>query len=117
MRNSRVYLTVLLLFAAAAALTAPARAALAPTPYEQAVIDYEDSAHRQLDAYRAKIDAALKDDNLKQRYVLAKMKLDECSALLAKLKAADERHFDPAKATFEHALAQLIARVSRAEAP
>lgn len=79
--------------------------------------DYCDAAGKQLDAYRLKIDAALKKDPKSAAWTAAQAKLAESAALLAKLKDATQPQFDTVKAQFEKPLGELIRLVAAAEKP
>jgi hypothetical protein len=79
--------------------------------YEQAVESYIDGATQQLRAIRTEVDAAVAKagDTGRQTYAEVYRGLDQCDAMVARLRVAGTRDFDPIKTRFEETRAQMIA--------
>ena len=85
-----------------------------PAAYAQAVESYIDAATRELRALRTEVDAAAvkAGDPGRQIYAEVYRGLEQCDAMVAQLRVAVPRDFDPIKARFEKTRAQLITMIS-----
>lgn len=79
-------------------------------PYTQAVASYVEAAGVQLAAIRESVVASTADatDELKQRYADVVRRLDTCDDYVRRLKVASQKDFDPLKAEFEKARAEMV---------
>ncbi len=78
--------------------------------YEQAVAAYIDGATQQLRAIRTGVDGSVAKagEAGKQTYADVYRGLDQCDAMIAQLRVAVPRDFDPVKARFEDTRARMI---------
>ncbi|HEY1765857.1 MAG TPA: hypothetical protein VGF85_13115 [Opitutaceae bacterium] len=95
-------------------MSADAGPADAEVQRQQAVSQYIDGATKELEAYGHQISAAARTDN-QDLCREAKARLDECTGLVADLKAADAAHFDRIKANYERARGELVKTVQAAQ--
>jgi hypothetical protein len=109
-----VGLGLLLALTPTAAVLATGEAADAEALRQQAVSQYVDGATNELEAFRHQIVAAARPDN-GQECREAKARLDECSKLVAGLKTADQKHFDPIKSDYERTRGELLKALQAAQ--